>query len=99
MDGSSRKVVRPFQCRVCNRSPCAVRFEGLPAGPDAERLGDRDLLDLLSLFRHGIEEMWENISEPHSHEGRPARDLRRDISYRIYMLRHHERTHQLLGRD
>ncbi len=65
----------------------------------ATALGDRELLDLLALFHHAMEEVWEWGEISHPHEAGDEPDLRRDVEYRIYMLRHHGSEHKLLRPD
>ncbi len=65
----------------------------------ATALQDQQLLDLVSLFDHGMEEITEWSEGIHHHEAGEEVDIKRDAAYRIYLLRHHGEGHRLLRPD
>ena len=62
----------------------------------AMALQDKPLLDLLSLFDHGMGEISQLSREINHHEAGDEVDIRRDAEYRLYLLRHHGDGHRLL---
>lgn len=74
--------------------------EELPAyEAEAESLADRDLLDLVALYRHGAEEVERWGTASHEHRGPGATNGEHDFAHRLYLLRHHGKTHALLRPD
>lgn len=66
---------------------------------DAESLADRDLLDLLALYKHGVEEMERWGAASHEHGGPDTTTGEHDFAYGLYLLRHHGKPHALLRPD
>jgi len=71
---------------------------------EAEALGDRDLLDLLALYRHGMGELDEHVPVAgagglaHALDGDEARAAN-DFACRLYLIRHYGAPHGLLRPD
>jgi hypothetical protein len=76
--------------------PVFLAQEVPPIRAVAMDLQDQHLLDLISLFDHGMEEITQRSTELHHHEAGDEVDIQRDAAFRLYLLRHHGEGHRLL---